>query len=115
MPTCWWILLSGFFSAAVGVVFGLPSLRIKGFYLAIATLAAQFFLVWCFDAHGPWLYNYNASGAIEVPTSQMFGVTADRAVARRARRATISCCPSSSLMTFLAINIIRGPHRPAYG
>src|SRR5690606_29262719 len=38
------ILLSGFFSAAVGAVFGLPSLRIKGFYLAIATLAAQFFL-----------------------------------------------------------------------
>src|SRR6476646_4893313 len=42
------ILCSGFFSAAVGVVFGLPSLRIKGFYLAVATLAAQFFLSWCF-------------------------------------------------------------------
>ena len=39
-----WILASGFFSAAVGVLFGLPSLRIKGFYLAVATLAAQFFL-----------------------------------------------------------------------
>jgi branched-chain amino acid transport system permease protein len=36
-----WIIASGFFSAAVGVVFGLPSLRIKGFYLAIATLAAS--------------------------------------------------------------------------
>ena len=39
-----WILGSGFFSAAVGALFGLPSLRIKGFYLAVATLAAQFFL-----------------------------------------------------------------------
>ena len=61
-----WILASGFFSAAVGVLFGLPSLRIKGFYLAVATLAAQFFLQWCF-IRVPWLYNYNVSGAIEVP------------------------------------------------
>ena len=68
-----WILASGFFSAAVGVVFGLPSLRIKGFYLAVATLAAQFFLSWCF-IRVPWLYNYNVSGAIEVPTRTLFGI-----------------------------------------
>jgi len=49
-----WILVSGFFSAAVGTLFGLPSLRIKGFYLAVATLAAQFFLEWCFTRI-PWL------------------------------------------------------------
>jgi branched-chain amino acid transport system permease protein len=67
------ILLSGFFSAAIGVAFGLPSLRIKGFYLAIATLAAQFFLVWLFEKWA-WLYNYNSSGAIQVPTVPMFGV-----------------------------------------
>ena len=60
--------MSGFFSAAVGVAFGLPSLRIKGFYLAIATLAAQFFLVWLFEKWA-WLYNYSSSGAIQVPTS----------------------------------------------
>jgi branched-chain amino acid transport system permease protein len=60
------ILLSGVFSAGIGVMFGIPSLRIKGFYLAIATLAAQFFLVWLFEKW-PWLYNYNASGAIQVP------------------------------------------------
>ena len=59
--------MSGFFAAAVGVLFGLPSLRIKGFYLAVATLAAQFFLSWCF-VRMPWLFNYNVSGAIEVPT-----------------------------------------------
>jgi branched-chain amino acid transport system permease protein len=46
-----WILCSGFFAAGIGVLFGLPSLRIKGFYLAVATLAAQFFLQWCFRAH----------------------------------------------------------------
>nr|WP_210289695.1 branched-chain amino acid ABC transporter permease [Chelatococcus caeni] len=68
-----WILTSGLFAAAVGVFFGLPSLRIKGFYLAVATLAAQFFLQWCF-IRIPWLYNYNVSGAIEVPTRTLFGI-----------------------------------------
>ena len=63
-----WIIASGFFSAAVGVLFGLPSLRIKGFYLAVATLAAQFFLEWCF-IRIPWLYNYSVSGAIAVRQS----------------------------------------------
>ena len=43
-----------------------PACRIKGFYLAVATLAAQFFLEWCF-VRIPWLYNYSASGAIQVP------------------------------------------------
>ena len=68
-----WVVASGFVSALVGVAFGLPSLRIKGFYLAVATLAAQFFLEWCF-ARVPWLVNYNDSGAIEVPTQTLFGV-----------------------------------------
>ena len=55
------VLLSGLFAAGIGVIFGLPSLRIKGLYLAITTLAAQFFLEWCFIRIG-WLYNHNASG-----------------------------------------------------
>src|SRR5215217_1749986 len=67
------IALSGFFAAGIGVLFGLPSLRIKGFYLAVATLAAQFFLSWCF-IRVAWLYNYNVSGAIEVPTRTLFGL-----------------------------------------
>ena len=60
-----------FFSAGIGVLFGLPSLRIKGFYLAVATLAAQFFLQWTFN-RVPWLYNYNVSGAIEAPRRTLF-------------------------------------------
>lgn len=67
------LLASGLFSAALGVLFGLPSLRIKGFYLVVATLAAQFFLDWCFNRVA-WLYNYNASGAIEVPTRAVMGI-----------------------------------------
>ena len=44
-------------------MFGLPSLRIRGFYLAVATLAAQFFIVWCLTKVG-WFTNYSSSGVI---------------------------------------------------
>jgi branched-chain amino acid transport system permease protein len=100
------IALSGFFSAAVGVAFGLPSLRIKGFYLAIATLAAQFFLVWLFEKWG-WLYNYNSSGAIQVPNIDMFGV----AVAGPQAKAITQyyfVLGVVTLVTWFAINITRG-------
>ncbi|MEO3428004.1 branched-chain amino acid ABC transporter permease [Pelagibius sp. CAU 1746] len=59
-------LLAGLGTAGVGVLFGLPSLRIKGFYLAVATLAAQFFLVWVFNKF-PWWTNYSPSGVISAP------------------------------------------------
>ncbi len=67
------VILAGGITAAVGVLFGLPSLRIKGFYLAVATLAAQFFLVWLFNKV-PWFYNYSASGQITVPTREVLGI-----------------------------------------
>ena len=67
------VLLSGLITAGVGVLFGLPSLRIKGFYLAVATLAAQFFLVWLFN-RVPWFYNYSASGQISAPERTVFGI-----------------------------------------
>ena len=67
------ILLAGGITGIVCVLFGLPSLRIKGFYLAVATLAAQFFLVWLFN-RVPWFYNYSASGQINAPERTVFGV-----------------------------------------
>ena len=66
------VLLSGFTTAIVGVLFGIPSLRIKGFYLAVATLAAQFFLIWMFNKFG-WFFNYSATGQITVPPLTLFG------------------------------------------
>jgi branched-chain amino acid transport system permease protein len=66
-------LLSGVVAAAVGIVFGLPSLRIKGLYLAVATLAAQFFLLWLFNRVA-WFYNYNPSGTITVPPRTFLGI-----------------------------------------
>lgn len=66
------VLLAGGITAGVGLLFGLPSLRIKGFYLAVATLAAQFFLVWLFNKV-PWFYNYSASGQISAPERKVLG------------------------------------------
>ena len=56
-------LFGGLMATLVGILFGLPSLRIKGFYLAVATLAAQFFLIWLFNKVG-WFTNYASSGTI---------------------------------------------------
>jgi len=66
------LMLAGLVTALVGVLFGFPSLRIKGFYLAVATLAAQFFLIWMFNKF-PWFYNYSASGVISAPPRAIFG------------------------------------------
>jgi len=65
-------LLSGVITAMVGILFGIPSLRIKGFYLAVATLASQFFLVWMFNKF-PWFTNYSSSGVISAPPRAVFG------------------------------------------
>src|SRR3954470_23381623 len=100
------IICSGFFSAAAGIVFGLPSLRIKRFYLAVATLAAQFFLSWCF-IRVPWLYNYNISASIEVPTKTMFGIPVSGPNATVLTRYLI-VLTIVSVMTWLASNLIRG-------
>jgi len=56
----------------VGILFGIPSLRIKGFYLAVATLAAQFFLIWLFNKVA-WFTNYASSGTITAPDRTFFG------------------------------------------
>ena len=64
--------LAGVAAALVGVLFGIPSLRIKGFYLAVATLAAQFFLLWLFNKVA-WFTNYASSGTITAPPRTVFG------------------------------------------
>jgi branched-chain amino acid transport system permease protein len=101
-----WILVSGFFSAGIGVVFGLPSLRIKGLYLAVATLAAQFFLQWAF-VRIPWLYNYNPSGAIEVPLRTVFGVAVTGPTAAIEVKYLIALT-FVVVLTWVASNIVHG-------
>jgi branched-chain amino acid transport system permease protein len=66
------LVLGGGFAALVGIVFGLPSLRIKGFYLLASTLAAQFFLEWAFNQFG-WFSNYSTSSSISAPRLAILG------------------------------------------
>ncbi len=100
------ILTSGVTSAAIGLFFGIPSLRIKGLYLAVATLAAQFFLEWVFiQMH--WLNNYSESGAIVAPTRTLFGVaiTGPSATASARYLVVLSIVV---LLTWIAANLVRG-------
>lgn len=72
MPIVAAFILAGVVAALVGVLFGLPSLRIKGFYLAVATLAAQFFIVWALTKFG-WFSNYSSSGVISTQQIEILG------------------------------------------
>jgi len=72
MPLLVAFALGGLSAAAIGVAFGLPSLRIKGFYLAVATLAAQFFVVWLLTKVA-WFSDYSSSGVITTQAMQILG------------------------------------------
>ena len=72
MPAVAAILLGGVFATIVGVLFGVPSLRIKGLYLAVATLAAQFFTDWAF-LRIKWLTNDSSSGSVNVANLSLLG------------------------------------------
>lgn len=100
------VLLSGGVTAAVGVLFGLPSLRIKGFYLAVATLAAQFFLIWLFNKVG-WFYNYNATGQITAPTREIFGISVT-GPGTSAEAKYLFCLTIVVVFAWFAKNIVRG-------
>jgi branched-chain amino acid transport system permease protein len=94
-------ILAGLTAAGVGILFGLPSLRIKGFYLAVATLAAQFFIVWCLTKF-PYLSNNSSSGVISVPNIEMFGFTFDTPQSRYLFVLTVV-----SLLALAAKNMVR--------
>ena len=100
------VVLAGGVTAFVGVLFGLPSLRIKGFYLAVATLAAQFFLVWIFN-RVPWFYNYSASGQINAPERSLFGMAVTGPNAEVWAK-YLFCLLFLFLLSWMARNLTRG-------
>jgi len=100
------VLLGGLATAAVGLLFGLPSLRIKGFYLAVATLAAQFFLVWLFNKWA-WAYNYSASGQITAPTRELLGFEVTGPTATPAAK-YLFCLAILIVFAWMARNLTRG-------
>ncbi len=72
-----WISLpaGGLMAALIGAIVGIPSLRIKGLYLAIATLAAQLIIEWVIN-HVTWISG-GVQASIEVPRPELFGWVID--------------------------------------
>jgi len=102
MPVVLAILSGGFFATLVGMFFGIPSLRVKGLYLAVATLAAQFFCDWAFLRIG-WFTNNNASGSVSVSGLQVFGLPIETPVQKY-----LFCLGFLVVFALLAKNLVRG-------
>ncbi|NJO22010.1 MAG: branched-chain amino acid ABC transporter permease [Sphingomonadales bacterium] len=96
------ILIGGLVAAFVGVLFGIPSLRIKGLYLAVATLAAQFFFDWVF-LRVKWFTNYTPSGSVNAPELSFFGWIVHTSTERY-----LLCLAFVTVFAFLAKNLVRG-------
>jgi len=96
------LILAGLVAAAVGVIFGVPSLRIKGLYLAVATLAAQFFMDWTF-ARVKWFTNYSSSGSVSTAPIDMLGWTVASPVDKYLLVLTLTL-----VLTLVAKNLVRG-------
>jgi branched-chain amino acid transport system permease protein len=94
--------LGGLTAAAVGVLFGLPSLRIKGFYLIVSTLAAQFFVEWVLTKFS-WFSDDNASGVITAPPLLVLGHDFSSPRGRYLLTLTLVLA-----LTLVARNLVRG-------
>jgi branched-chain amino acid transport system permease protein len=101
IPVLLAFVLGGLCAAMVGMAFGLPSLRIRGFYLAASTLATQFFVVWCLTKIG-WLTNYSSSGVITAQKMEIFGYGFDTP-----QRKYLLVLAVVAVMALLAKNMIR--------
>jgi branched-chain amino acid transport system permease protein len=101
IPVLLAFVLGGLCAAAVGIAFGLPSLRIRGFYLAAATLATQFFVVWCLTKV-QWFTNYSTSGVITAQKITILGYDFDTPVSKYLLTLAIVC-----VMALLAKNMVR--------
>src|SRR3984893_11888724 len=99
-------LLAGLVTALVGIVFGLPSLRIKGFHLAVATLAAQFFLLWLFNKVD-WFTDYASSGTITAPPRTVAGIMVTGPAATAPVR-YLTALAFVALFAMIAKNLVRG-------
>jgi branched-chain amino acid transport system permease protein len=96
------LVLAGLIAAAVGMLFGIPSLRIKGLYLAVATLAAQFFIDWMF-ARVKWFTDYSHSGSVSTAPIELFGWRVDSPAEKY-----IFLLAILIVFTILAKNLVRG-------
>ena len=96
------MVLGGLTTTLVGVLFGIPSLRIKGLYLAVATLAAQFFADWAF-LRVPFFTNHSSSGSVSVASLSVFGIPIEST-----QRRYLFCLAVVCVFALLAKNLVRG-------
>jgi branched-chain amino acid transport system permease protein len=102
MPLLLSLLLGGFCATLFGILFGLPSLRVKGLYLAVATLAAQFFSDWMF-LRISWFTNNSTSGSVAVSNLQVFGMPIDSPISKY-----LFCLSVLVVIAMMAKNLVRG-------
>jgi branched-chain amino acid transport system permease protein len=101
MPLVPALILGGLCATFFGILFGLPSLRVKGLYLAVATLAAQFFADWMF-LRIKWFTLDTPSGSVSVSNLQVFGLPIESAVSRY-----LFCLCILAVIALLAKNLVR--------
>lgn len=94
-------ILAGFTAAAIGLLFGLPSLRLRGFYLAVSTLAAQFFVQWALT-NFKWLSNDSPSGVVDASPFRVFGYAVTSPLGRYWAMLSVV-----AVLTFLAARLVR--------
>jgi branched-chain amino acid transport system permease protein len=102
MPLIPALVLGGLCAMAFGILFGLPSLRVKGLYLAVTTLAAQFFSDWMF-LRIKWFTLDTPSGSVSVSNLQVFGFPIESALSKY-----LFCLGIVVVITLLAKNLVRG-------
>jgi branched-chain amino acid transport system permease protein len=103
LPLPFALIASGLVAGAIGIVFGFPSTRIKGFYLIVSTLAAQFFFEWLF-VKNPWFYDGNSAATISLPGRiDVFGLDASSGTGRF--YLTLSTVVA---LTWIVRNLVRG-------
>ncbi|MDI1244309.1 MAG: branched-chain amino acid ABC transporter permease [Rhodoferax sp.] len=102
MPLIPALLMGGVCATFFGILFGLPSLRVKGLYLAVATLAAQFFSDWMF-LRIKWFTLDSSSGSVSVSQLQVFGFPIESAVSKY-----LFCLALLAVIALLAKNLVRG-------
>ena len=95
-------IVSGLIAAAFGILFGLPSLKVRGIYLMVATLASQFFIIWMIDKFG-WFKNYDSSGIITAQDIVILGKPFTTPLAMY-----FVCLAVTTVLTLLAMNMARG-------
>ncbi|MFN6993884.1 MAG: branched-chain amino acid ABC transporter permease, partial [Aquincola tertiaricarbonis] len=102
MPLLLALIGGGVCATVFGVLFGIPSLRIRGLYLAVATLAAQFFTDW-FTNRVPWVTNNSSSGSVSVRELSILGMPIETPAQKY-----LLCLAIVVVFGLLSKNLVRG-------